>query len=515
LKSNTYIEICEMSEEDVAGRVRIKMSSHLIHSDRTQWNKNGLNWLEEYTQNNIKSAVGMDFVVSWADEEKQIPSDHGKMTFSDEGAVQFEGVVVGSVQTAYITDIEIDGEQKKVMMVEGYINSQRYPLFVEWLREEIKNNKIYGSIEINGKGKAKKIKYLDGDKNLDGTKKMGRTPTVFDFTGLAILYLTEPADDNSQIFEVNSNQIDLNINDHKINKGGEMLNMNKVANGKTVEINSLDTYQIEKMLLKAFKITIGDITESCDYGYYVRQLYPLNSEFVVEKYARGCEDKYYKASYSISSNNTVTLGDVYEVEKGWIPVNNEKPIEINNEGGNLEMDKELQAKYETMSKDFEAMKENCTKIEKDIEEKNAKISEINEALVNANKMMEESNAKCETMSTELNEYKEKYDAMMTEKNNADAEAEKLVKESEVNTYFETEIVKNGFDESEINSLKSFVVAIDLEGLKNAEKELCVKKFKELAVKNSETEVNTTSQMFIEIKQKAKKVIAGTIPTFFN
>ncbi|MDD4000157.1 MAG: hypothetical protein PHX62_04600, partial [Bacilli bacterium] len=182
---NTYIEICEMP--DLAGRVKIKMSSHLIHPEIGQWNQNGITWLEQYTEDNIKSAIGMNYVVSWADEENQIPSGHGTMTFDEDGNVQFDGVVVGSVQEAYITDVEIDEETKRVMMTEGYINSQRYPLFVKWLKEEIKNGKVHGSIEINGKGKAKNIVYLDGNKNSDGTLKMGRCPTVFDFSGLAIL----------------------------------------------------------------------------------------------------------------------------------------------------------------------------------------------------------------------------------------------------------------------------------------------------------------------------------------
>jgi len=143
------------------------------------------------------------------------------------------------------------------------------------------------------------------------------------------------------------------------------------------------------------------------------------------------------------------------------------------------------------------------------------MSEINEALVNANKMMEETNAKVATMEEEMNGYKEKYEAMMAEKNAAEEEAEKNAKIAEVNSYFENEIIKNGFDETEINSLKSFVDAMDLNGLKEAERELCVKKFKELTSQNSDTELNTKNAMFITIKEKEKKEIKGTIPTFFN
>ena len=530
--NNTYIEICEMSEEDLAGRVRIKMSSHLIHPEKEQWNKNGITWIEEYTQDNIKSAIGMDYVVSWADEENQIPSGHGTMTYDDDGNVQFEGVVVGSVHDAYIADVEIDGQVKKLMMTEGYINSQRYPLFVKWLKEEITSGKVHGSIEINGKGKAKRIIYLDGDKNLDGTKKMGRIPTIFDFSGLAILSsIEEPADDDSIVFEVNSKQDSLNINNiNNKEEGGKQEGMNLIFKSKTIEINNLDSYELEKLLIKAFRISIEDICDCDDHGYYVSKLYPINAEFIVEKWNRNGENKYYKSSYSIEESNKVVLGDIYEVERSWSPINNEKPIEINI-GGGMEMDKELQAKYEAMAKDlevmsanYETMKANYENMEKEkevmmkeMEEKNAKMSEVNEALVNANKMMEESNAKCETMMEEMNGYKEKYETMMAEKNTAEAEAEKATKLAEVNTYFETEISKNGFEEAEVNTLKSFVETLDLDGLKRAEAELCAKKFKEMVAKNAntDTEVNSANDMFISIKEKEMKKVPGSIPSFFN
>jgi hypothetical protein len=64
-------------------------------------------------------------------------------------------------------------------------------------------------------------------------------------------------------------------------------------------------------------------------------------------------------------------------------------------------------------------------------------------------MMEETNANMKNMEEEMNGYKGKYETMMAEKNAADAEAEKAAKATEVNTYFENEIVKNGFDASEI------------------------------------------------------------------
>ena len=539
--NNTYIEICEMPEGDISGRTKIKMSSHIIHSDKIEWNKNGITWLEEFTQENIKSAIGMPYVVDWLyTKEEGIPSGHGKQTYDSDGNVQFEGDTVGTVQDAYIDEVELnietdDGvvkEKRKVMVTEGFLFNQRYPNFIKWIKEAVQNEIIYGSIEINGKAKSKTIEYLDGNKNPDNSPKMGRIPTIFDFTGLAILSCIEcPADDNSQVIEVNSKQDNLNINNINNNlKGGEKESMKLISKGKTIEINNLTSWEIEKLLEKAFRIAIGDIFDSEEHGYYVDKLYPINAEFIIRKWSRNEISNFYKSSYSVDENNNVTLGDIYEVEEAWVPANNEKPIEMSNKGGS-EMDKELQAKYEAMAKDLEVMSANYETMKanyenmakekevmmKEMEEKNAKMSEVNEALVNANKMMEESNAKCETMMEEMNGYKEKYETMMAEKNTAEAEAEKATKLAEVNTYFETEISKNGFEEAEVNTLKSFVETLDLDGLKRAEAELCAKKFKEMVAKNAntDTEVNSVNDMFISIKEKEMKKVPGSIPSFFN
>jgi len=536
---NTYIEICEMAEEDLAGRVRIKMSSHLIHPKIGQWNKNGITWLEEYTQNNIKSAIGMNYVVSWADEENQIPSGHGTMTFDDEGNVQFDGIVVGTVLDAYICDVEIDGQIKKVMMTEGYINSQRYPLFIKWLKKEIENGKVYGSIEINGKGKAKNIVYLDGNKDDDGNLKMGRCPKIFDFSGLAILSsLENPADDNSIVFEVNSKQDNLDINKNTgkedNNLENETNNMKLISKGKTIEINNLTSWEIENLLEKAFRIAIGDICDCEDHGYYVDKLYPINSEFIIRKWDRYETPKYYKSSYSIDNDNNVILGDIFEVEESWTPINNEKPIELNqtkeeskkmDEKIVLELNQKIEDKINeinTLNKYLEEKSTEINTLTKSLEEKqievnnlteknqelDGKVNEANTTIVEINKLLESEKAEKESLTVEVNSFREEK-----------VKAESQAKIAEVNSYFETEITKNGFEESEVNTLKVFVESVDLEGLKKAEAELCAKKFKEMIAQkdvDSDVETNSTNNaMFISIKEKEMKKVPGSIPSFFN
>ncbi len=474
--NNQYIEICEMPEEELAGRSKIKMSALEIVPDNSSYNDNGITWLREYIDANIKSAIGMPYVVSWLDEENQIPSDHGIMNFDDEGNVVFDGVTVGTVLDAYIEDIEIDGETKTLLMTEGFIYRQRYPKFVDWLKTEIENGKIYGSIEINGKGESKIIEYLDGSTNSDGTKKMGRIPTEFDFSGLAILYLTDPADKNSIVFEVNS-------------KEGENKNMDIVNKGVTIEMNKLNYYDICTLITRAFNKAMGcDDCYCCDYDIY--RFYPIESQVIFNKWRE--VGIYYSTTYKIE-NSAVTIGEIIKVQEDWTPTADSQPVEINinqikkiiaeqnQKGGTEVMNvEELNAKIAELSSQLTELNNKVTELNSVNVEKDNKIAELNEALVTANKSLEEVNAKYSTLEVETNEYKENLNKIETEK-----------KKAEVNSYFEVEIPKNKFDEVEVNSLKEYVEKCDLEGLKKAEADLIVKRFKEGKLTGIET--NSTKE----------------------
>lgn len=489
--NSQYIELCEMPEGDVAGRLKIKMSALCIHPDTTQHNDNGITWLEQYVEDNKQSAIGMPYVVSWLDEENQIPSDHGTMSYDDEGNAVFEGVTVGSVQDVYIEDVEINGETKRLLMTEGFLYGQRYPLFIKWLKNELKNGVVYGSIEINGKGKSKTIVYRDGSKNDDGTMKVGRIPTVFDFSGLAILYLTEPADKNSIIFEVNSKQ-----------EKGEKMEI--IAKGTAIEINKLSYDDIMALVIRAIDKAMGGSGYCGD--YYPIRFYPDTSEVVFYKY--GEVGKYYMTTYKIE-NTIVTLGDIIRVEEDWKPVSSAQSVEVNiekikerikKEGGQDQMTiEELNAKIAELSEQIVGLNSTIAELNAKVVEKDNQITEINGLLVEANKSLEAEKAKCTALETECNTYK-------AEK----AQAEAVQKQAEVNAYFETEIPKNNFDEAEVNSLKEFVTKCDLEGLKNAEAALIVKKFKEGKLGTVETndKKDNTDLFFSTREEKIDDIEAG-------
>ena len=486
-----YVEICELPEGDLAGRTKIKMSALKIHPDNAEWNSNGITWTEEYVDNNIASLIGSPYVVSWMDEESQIPSDHGEMSYDGEGNVIFKGVAVGAIQDAYITTVEVNGVDTKVLMTEGYLFHQRYYQFVEWLRHEIKSNTIYGSIEINGKGKSKSIEYLDGHQNEDGTPKMGRVPTIFDFTALAILYISDPADTNSIVFEVNT-------------KVGDSSKMELVSKAKSIELNKLSYDDIAALITKAFNLGLGVKDYYSD--YYIYRFYPVSSEVIFRKWDVPAE--YYMTTYKIE-NASVSIGDIVKVEEDWKPVNDSQPVEINaskirdtiinQKGGtNLMGVEELNTKIAELSTQLTELSTKVTELNSTNVEKDSKIAELSEALTVANKTLGEVNTKCSTLEVECNGYKEEKAAQ---------EAEKV--KAEVNAYFETEIPKGGFEDADVEALKQYVEKCDLTGLKAAETELIVKKFKAAtSAANVETNAKTNDLFFTTKVEKIDDVEAG-------
>ncbi len=196
------MDFFEMSSRNSkGGRRKIKMSLLEIHQDDTSTNKNGLHWKEEYVINNLDSAKGMPICAEFLDEEKAVPFGHGLTGIdSKENQPLFENSeCVGHIETAYPTTIEINGVNKRILCGEGYVYQQRYPHFVEWLKESMQSGNVMSSIEIMGKPENdNKILYENNvvDKNR-------RSPMSFDFTGTAILSI-EPADNSALILQMNS-----------------------------------------------------------------------------------------------------------------------------------------------------------------------------------------------------------------------------------------------------------------------------------------------------------------------
>lgn len=239
------IEINESQEDKKAGRTQITMTANTIHN-RGEWNRRGMTWLEQNVEANINSIIGAPYVVRFMDDNKTIPSDHGTLSYDEYGNCQFlDSDIVGSIQKAWIQEVETDGVISKKLVTSGYLYNQRCPNFVKWLKEEVSNGAVIkGSVEANGKGESKSIIYEDGGngKNENDEWIMGRVPVVFDYSGLAILLpnVVTEADSGSELIEINTLQsTDEQSDDIENNKlCKEEINMEDVSKDAIVELNN-------------------------------------------------------------------------------------------------------------------------------------------------------------------------------------------------------------------------------------------------------------------------------------
>jgi len=518
--NNSIIEISKKTSK--AGRTPVKLILHSINKDENDFNGNGISWMRDFTEINMHSVNGMPIVAQFIDNEHKIPfGSHGNMEIIEENKIIFEdSLVVGSFESAEIIEnIEVNNKNIDALVGTGYLYDQRFPELVAYLQEQYNEGiPIEGSVEIcadQEKGN-KKIIY-DG-----GWKKQGRKPKEYQYSGHALVIGEVPADQNALLLELNIKR-----------KEDIILPVNKDKN--IIEINAMNYSDISTIIENKFNKKMNENESNYCY-YYVYKFYPTISTFIMKSWDKTGE--YFQITYTVE-NGEVLLGSITKVEEDWKPINGEESIEVNTPIKNIinkykEADKnkmdekivlELNQKIEdkineinTLTKSLEQKEVEINTLTKFSEEKvieinsltekvkesDDKVAELNTTIVEVNKLLESEKTEKESLIVEVNSFRE-------EKTKLESEA----KIAEVNSYFETEITKNGFEESEVNSLKSFVDAVDLEGLKRAEAELCAKKFKELVAKDASVETNTKNDMFIAIKEKEKKVIPGSVPSFFN
>lgn len=202
--------ILEMGSKKLkGGRRYIKMALLTIHENQEDTNLNGLHWKEEYVLNNLESAKNMPICCEFTDETKTIPLGHGytEQILDDDGntiPVFENSEVVGTIEKAQIEKITINGNEKRVLVGEGYLYNQRYPNFVKWLKDNMIENSIKSSIEIVGTEENDNHIIYEGEATEDY-----RVPMQFSFSGTAILSVKE-ADENAVVLEAAS----LNKNNH-------------------------------------------------------------------------------------------------------------------------------------------------------------------------------------------------------------------------------------------------------------------------------------------------------------
>ncbi|WP_332276175.1 hypothetical protein [Bacillus subtilis] len=224
------------NQRKVSGRTFVKWVVLEIHENNTQYNKNGITWIEKHVNANLNSIKDMPLCVEFIDCENSEPFGHG-MTEIKDGTPLFENsTVVGVTTNGYIDTIEVNGQQKRVLIGEGFIYNQRYPKFVQWLKSKMFDGEFpETSVEISAVEGSSSIEY-DG-----GYKEKGRIPMRFDFTGDAILGI-DPADDAAVLLELNNNhkeeQSMAKTQDEALVELNNKLNIeNKALETKVTELN--------------------------------------------------------------------------------------------------------------------------------------------------------------------------------------------------------------------------------------------------------------------------------------
>lgn len=205
MSERAFAPIYEISSENkIAGRRPIKVVLHEIFPDNTRWQENGISWKEEYVQANLHSVVGMSIVAEFLTEDRDVPYNHGMTDVREEDKLPLfeDATMVGHFDKAYVDDVEIGGVTKRCLVAEGTLDEMRYPKFVAWLRENMVDSVVKGSVEIVGKPEHDGYIIYSG-----GWKEEGRVPQYYDYSGYAILSV-KPADEAAIVMELNNKKLD-------------------------------------------------------------------------------------------------------------------------------------------------------------------------------------------------------------------------------------------------------------------------------------------------------------------
>jgi hypothetical protein len=190
------------------GRRPIKIALHKIPSDIREVNRNGIHWSKANTENNITSVNGMPICAEFNDDEKRVPLGHGYTSterIEGKDTPLFENsVVVGTIQSGAVEDIEVDGKTITALIGTGYLYDQRYPNFVQWVKENMALSQVDTSIEIMGKEENNNRIIYEGDE----CSEEYRIPQSYDYSGVCVLSVL-PADSSAIVLEcasANKNQ---------------------------------------------------------------------------------------------------------------------------------------------------------------------------------------------------------------------------------------------------------------------------------------------------------------------
>lgn len=166
----------------------------------TKYNKNGITFLEEYASQTLESIKDMSVRVEFIDDERTMILAHGDTGVSDDGLPLFNNATtIGHFTKGYIADITVNGETKRCVCGDGYLDEMAYQPFIQSLETQLNNgNSIDGSIEIYRTDNNDAIVYKKG------WLEKGRIPTEYIHSGWDMVI--NPADTSSTLLELNNSK---------------------------------------------------------------------------------------------------------------------------------------------------------------------------------------------------------------------------------------------------------------------------------------------------------------------
>lgn len=376
-------------QEEKTGYKRFKLvvaevydSSCIVDEVGTQYNDNGITWIDEYVEAAKETLVDSSVTVEFADDTKTDILGHGEIDEYKDGVPIFKNAtIIGHFDKAYLSEITENEDgidiTKKVLIGEGTLDYMRYSDCIDLLSEKLSNDEtIYGSVELI------RTKENEGIVYLYGYKDKGRIPTEFEFSGFSILGGgVMPADCKSTLLELNKKDKEDKMDEKTLgiitdsvkaciaecnNKSAEyeskITELNEVVEAKVAENTGLND-KIEK-LTKA----LADMQAERDsYWQQVeviekelaelkveKRLAEMNSaiaEFTDEQKAFAeAEIKAFEADPIKSEINSITSKIYEEIGKAAVSsakkAENERIAELNSKNTNIDIFSDLDVKHD-------------------------------------------------------------------------------------------------------------------------------------------------------------------------
>ncbi len=193
------------SKQSKNGRRKFKVILHKIFPDDcvvdgigTEFNDNGITWLEKHARNNLDSIKGMSIRCQFIDEERTELYGHGETDVKDGLAIFENAVVVGTCTEGIIEETIENNEIIKVCSAIGEFDEMCYKNFIDKLEKDMSEGSApFGSVEIFKTEENSSIIYENG------YHEKGRIPKDYIYSGYALLGV-RPADNTAKLVELNN-----------------------------------------------------------------------------------------------------------------------------------------------------------------------------------------------------------------------------------------------------------------------------------------------------------------------